>query len=301
MASTIGEFFGYKSTDTSDIALTEAARQICPFLGSSCTKTLSDGEISGVCSLKQVSKQEATICCPVRLYANDYEILHILARRAFGQKLPLYSGRVAVDEARRQGGAVAVFGHGWGGELRLPKRGGKGSYFCDWVLARLDENGALKEFTAIEVQTIDTTGNYRGSRLALMTDRSTVKGKAGLNWENVSKRILPQITYKGRILEREQLCNTGLYFVCPSDVTAKIIERLGGEDNLPAYPPQRASITFFSYDYSPDVETADGEIRPLSIVGEYGTAISAVQEAFANTSLPDMNIYRDTLNRMLYD
>ncbi len=39
--------------------------------------------------------------------------------------------------------------------------------------------------------------------------------KAGVNWENVSKRILPQLIYKGYVLRRERLCSKGLFFVCP--------------------------------------------------------------------------------------
>ena len=111
-----------------------------------------------------------------------------------------------------EGGSIAVFGHGWGGELRLPQRAGTGSYFVDWVLARLDENGELAEFTAIEVQTIDTTGNYREARTALLENRSVISDTVGLNWENVSKRIIPQLIYKGQVLQREDLCRTGLIF-----------------------------------------------------------------------------------------
>lgn len=72
------------------------------------------------------------------------------------------------------------------------------------------------EFTAIEVQTIDTTGNYRLSRLALFEpERRIVKSTVGLNWENVNKRIIPQIVYKGQVLQRERLNKTGLWFVTP--------------------------------------------------------------------------------------
>ena len=99
----------------------------------------------------------------------------------------MYAGRAAVDKARSEDGAIAVFGHGWGGELRLPQREGTGSYFVDWVLARLDTDGELVEFTAIEVQTIDTTGNYRDARQTLENSREIVPCTVGLNWENVSK------------------------------------------------------------------------------------------------------------------
>ena len=57
--------------------------------------------------------------------------------------------------------------------LRSPS---KDSWFAVgyWVLARLDGGGELKEFTAIEVQTIDTTGKYRDARKALKERREIV-------------------------------------------------------------------------------------------------------------------------------
>ena len=95
-------------------------------------------------------------------------MLRTISRKAFGADYKLYAGRAAVDRARAEGGAVAVFGHGWGGELRLPKRQGVGSYYVDWVLAYLDRYGELSAFTAIEVQTIDTTGSYQAARRELV-------------------------------------------------------------------------------------------------------------------------------------
>ena len=58
-------------------------------------------------------------------------MLRTIAKNAFGADYPLFAGRAAVKKAQELGGAVAVFGHGWGGELRLPQRGGVGSYFVD--------------------------------------------------------------------------------------------------------------------------------------------------------------------------
>jgi hypothetical protein len=80
-------------------------------------------------------------------------MLNVIARGAFHQNLKLYIGRDAVEKAKTENGAIAVFGHSFGGELRLPQREGTGSYFVDWILARLDGIGELVEFTAIEVQT----------------------------------------------------------------------------------------------------------------------------------------------------
>lgn len=301
MAGYIVEFFGYRAEDSSDSALNAAARQVCPFLCRQCTKVLSrDRLIAGVCAVRQKTEGSPNvICCPNRIYADDYKLLHTIANQAFGQKYNLYAGRAAVQNAKNEGGAVAVFGHGWGGELRLPQRKGTGSYFVDWVLARLDGMGELVEFTAIEVQTIDTTGNYREAREALILGR-TIKGDTvGLNWENVSKRIIPQLIYKGQVLQREDLCKTGLYFVCPQPVYERVLNRLGGKEKIPKFPTQPASIHYISYDYM-EKESENGQILPLGIIEEHCTTVYKVQEAFSSMNLPEGNVYRDAIRDSLY-
>jgi hypothetical protein len=303
MSGYIAEFFGYRAEDTSGTALQGAAKRHCLFLNSQCTKILSrDHDVSGVCAVKQKTENAPPIiCCPVRLYADDYKMLKIIANDAFKERFNLYAGRVAVEKAKTEGGAVAVFGHGWGGELRLPQRKGKGSYFVDWVLARLDSAGGLAEFTAIEVQTIDTTGNYRTARQKLLDKRSIVSDTVGLNWENVSKRIIPQIIYKGQVLQREDLCKTGLYFVCPQPVYERVLNRLGGAEKLPKFPVQPASIHFISYDYKKPNEAAEGKIQPLDVLAEHCTTVYKIQEAFSALDLPEGNVYCDAIRRSLYN
>jgi len=302
MAGYISEFFGFRAEDKSEAALSASIKKRCPFLGGTCTKVLSrDGMIAGVCSVRQKTQGSPdVICCPIRIYADDYKMLSQIAKAAFGKEYKLYSGRTAVDRATEEGGAIAVFGHGWGGELRLPQRAGTGSYFVDWVLARLDEEGQLVEFTAIEVQTIDTTGNYRSAREALVENREIVADTVGLNWENVSKRIIPQLIYKGQVLQREDLCKTGLYFVCPTPVYERVLDRLGGKDRIPKFPTQPASIHFVAYDYAKNAEIKDGVIRPLDIIEEHCTTVYKVQEAFSSMNLPEGNVYRDAILRSLY-
>ncbi len=302
MAGYISEFFGYRAEDRSEEAIAAAERQICPFLGSQCTKVLSrDRVISGVCSVRQkTAGSPNVICCPNRLYAENYKMLHLVAQQAFANELGLYSGRAAVEKAKIEHGAIAVFGHGWGGELRLPQRAGTGSYFVDWVLARLDGEGELVEFTAIEVQTIDTTGNYREARSALLDGRRITDDTVGLNWENVSKRIIPQLIYKGQVLQREDLCRTGLFFVCPKPVYDRVLNRLGGKDRVPRFPTQPASIHFLAYDHLSGTPREDGTITPLGILEEHCTTVYKVQEAFSSMNLPDGNVYRDAIRRSLY-
>ena len=304
MSGYIAEFFGYRTIDSTRIAREAISRQICPFLGTFCTKALGDRNnrtLSGVCAVRQVTEgSPIVICCPNRMYAENYKMLSTIANRAFGMPLNLYSGRVAVAKAKSEGGAIAVFGHGWGGELPLPKRQGRGAYFMDWILARLDSEGELKEFTAIEVQTIDTTGSYQAARRALIEENRIIKDTVGLNWENVSKRIIPQIIYKGQVLQREELCRTGLYFVCPTPVYERVLERLGGQEKLPRFPNQPAAIHFVAYDYLQNVETGFGSSVPLGIIEEYITTVYKVQEAFSAVDLPAQNVYRDAICKALY-
>lgn len=300
MAGYIAEFFGYEASDKSEKSLLAAARKVCPFTGNFCVKILSrDRIISGVCAIRQkTAGSPNVICCPIRLYSENYKLLHLIADKAFHTKLNLYAGRVAVDKAKKEGGAIAVFGKGWGGELRLPQRKGLGSYFVDWVLARLDEKGMLMELTAIEVQTIDTTGSYGEARRMLAQDRTIISDTVGLNWENVSKRIIPQIIYKGQILQREDLCRSGLFLVCPLPVYKRILDRLGGTEKLPRFPSQPASINFIAYDAAK--AHVNGEITPLGIIEEHCTTVYKVQEAFSSLNLPEGNVYMEAILRSLY-
>ncbi len=302
MSGYISEFFGYRAEDKSETALKAAAKKRCPFTKSVCTKILSRAQTpSGVCTIRQKTPGSPNvICCPVRMYADDYAMLHDIAYKAFKQKLNLYAGRIAVERAKQEDGAIAVFGKGWGGELRLPQRKGSGAYFVDWVLARLDGQGGLTEFTAIEVQTIDTTGNYQTARQTLMENREIVSDTVGLNWENVNKRIIPQLIYKGQILQREELCKSGLFFVSPIPVHNRVLERLGGKEKIPSFPYQPASIHFIAYDAVSPGKRKEGEIQPLGIIEEHCTTVYKVQEAFSAVTLPEGNVYRDAIMHSLY-
>ncbi len=297
MASRIIEFFGYNPEDRSPVAARGRETLQCPFLGRRCVKTLSDGLISGACTLKPATGGPV-ICCPIRLYANNYQILRDVARIAFGPALPL----VAANSVRAAAGeSIAVFGKGWGKELRLPSRSRSGeragAYFVDWVLAHISAAGGLLDFVAVEVQSIDTTGNYRQERESYLKEKPfTGRSSAGFNWENVNKRILPQIIYKGHVLRQEPLCQKGLFFVCPTPVRNKIGERLGGE--LRPYPIQPGSLTIMWYDIGEPVPS--GRQRELVSVGQFTTTIDQVALAFtAPSNLPPAQVYENAIRAEL--
>jgi hypothetical protein len=299
MASNITELFGYSPKDQSPEAKKARTSLECPFLRQTCSKTLNDGTVSGVCTIKPITSGPV-ICCPIRLYANDYQVLKDVAVQAFGGGIDLIIGSdIAGYRANNPGkSAIVVFGKRWGKELRLPSRaknaGGKvGAYFVDWILAHVDAAGKLLGFVAVEVQSIDTTGNYQAERKAYLESGSfSGKSTAGLNWENVNKRILPQIIYKGHVLRREPLCQKGLFFICPNPVYHKIAERLGG--TLAEIHQQSGSVTIMWYDVGPAVP--DGQIRALELGGQSTSTIDQVALAFTSPSnLPPAKVYEQAI------
>lgn len=288
----IYEWFGYHVEDTSDSAEHFRDLNRCPFVLGPCQKRLSDGKISGVCSIRQPTRLPV-ICCPIRLYGDDYRVLKDVSRIAFQEDYDLVPGPEAAAKAiSEQEIVVAVFGKGWGKELHLPQRAGSGRYYVDWILALVGADGTLLEFVAIEVQSIDTTGNYRNGIAALeQGERKEIATTAGLNWENVNKRIIPQLLYKGNVLQREKLCKKGLFFVTPHTIQQRVFERLGGGDTLIPYALQPASITFLSYDYIDGSIHRTGEPLPIAPIERRSTTVYKVQEAFSTVTLPEPDVY----------
>ena len=158
--------------------------------------------------------------------------------------------------------------------------------------------------TALEVQTIDTTGNYKDQAQSFFAGQSFTDkqgrnpgySEAGMNWENVNKRILPQIIYKGHVLRRETKCSKGLYFVCPKQVYDRIRDRLGG--NLHTYHPSTGTISFRSYELGP--AGAAGQHRDMIFSGQFTTTVDQVALAFTSPmNLPDQNVYEAAINEAL--
>jgi len=117
-----------------------------------------------------------------------------------------------------------------------------------------------------------------------------------VNWENVSKRILPRLIYKGHVLRRERLCSKGLFFVCPKPVKDKIVQRLGG--NLLDYGLQPGALTFRWYDLGE--ENGQGLQRDLLFGGQMTTTVDQVATAFTSpTNLPEAGVYQQAIESEL--
>lgn len=188
-------------------------------------------------------------------------------------------------------------GRHWGKELRLPNRLKGGGYFIDWILARLGPDHTLQEFVAVEVQTMDTTGSYEAQvHRFLNTGKVLPDKQSNINWENVSKRILPQIIFKGHVLRQEPLCRKGMYFICPSPVYTRILNRLGG--TLRPYHPQPGALTLRQYDVGAPV--APGLVRSLDFKGQMTTTVDQIALAFtAPANLPEPGVYEHAIRAEL--
>lgn len=273
-------------------------------IGGACSKEIGSAENrirSGVCTI--VDKDvEPVVICPIRLYADQYALLSTVAKLAFKvDVVTLVDGRkAAAASPLKDSQLVAVFGKGWGGELKVPGRpisGRKTSgFFVDWILARLGAGNKLTEFAALEVQTMDTIGSYRAEREAILNNHSYAGKSVGPNWENVNKRILPQLIYKGHLLEREELCQSGLFFACPEAVYKKIMDRLGS--TLADYPLKNNSLTFVPMRL--EASFTSGVPRVIKALQAKTTTVQQVQIAFSSpTNLPEAGAYERAIRAAL--
>ena len=304
MAKKIWELFGYSPDDGSLAARTAREQQTCPMVGGTCSKEIGSAENrirSGVCTIADKDGGPVVIC-PIRLYANQYALLSTVAKLAFKvDAVTLVDGRKAAAAASpKDSQLVAVFGKGWGGELKVPGRPVSGrktsGFFVDWILARLDVDKKLTEFAALEVQTMDTIGSYRAEREAILNSRPYSGKSVGANWENVNKRILPQLIYKGHLLEREALCQSGLFFACPEAVYNKIMARLGS--TLADYPLKNNSLTFVPMRL--EASLTPGVPGPIEALQAKTTTVQQVQIAFSSpTNLPEAGAYERAIRAAL--
>lgn len=248
------------------------------------------------------------------MYGNNYAVLRDIAKDVFGEASKLVK---PIDATHRKNGLgdpltgdeVVVFGKYWGNELPLPRPkeiSGRAAstYYVDWILAKISAHGDLEEIIAVEVQTIDTTGSYldqatkffAGEVYSGGSSKSPEYSNSGMNWENVNKRILPQLIYKGHVLRREEKCQKGLFFVCPKQVYDRIRNRLGG--SMHAYRPQPGSITFRSYELD---ETAQpGQHLEMKLHGQFTTTVDQVALAFTSPmNLPEQDVYAQAIQKAL--
>jgi len=254
----IVEIFGYAPNDTSKAARSLWKIGACPFVSVPCVKHNHDSSvIYGTCSV--TSPNGDCMICPNRLYANHFETLHAVSIDAFGN-IPFYTYQEFVRHRQDAGPFVVALGHHSGHEINI-----KQAFSMDWVLAKV-ENAELKEYTGIEVQSIDITGNYRDNWYAyknIAPNKVIPPSEHGMNWANVHKRLIPQIIRKSIVYSRSDYVKSGLYFIVPEIVYQKFEEIIG--DDIPLVNYQASDvITVHTYQLGPAVP--EGKIRDLEMV-----------------------------------
>lgn len=170
----IVEVFGFPHDNKSPEAMRCRAEYRCPFINARCVKGGHDIDTPlGTCGVH--SKYGPIITCPQRFYGDNYRLLDQVATYLVGESANV---------------------------VRIPEVGPEITYRLDWIVATYDEHLQLLDYHGIEVQAIDITGSVRLYFEAYMSDSAweQIEHKYGINWANVSKRMLPQLLAKGTML-----------------------------------------------------------------------------------------------------
>lgn len=183
----LAEVFGYKIDDFSPDAIAHRSGKLCPFHNrvAECTKSRKNDPI-GVCSIF-ATPSDTAIVCPVR-FREDW----IIRKHATAFFFP-------------EGTATQMLR-----EVRLNDANGKAAGNIDVVIVSYDPStGKLKDFGALEVQAVYTSGTISTPFKRYMSDPAKQKE---FDWRgqpnyprpdylsSSRKRLAPQLIYKGGIL-----------------------------------------------------------------------------------------------------
>lgn len=180
----ITELFGIPTHQSPASSWAEIVRrQFCPYLGRTCLKVRKSApEVAiGTCSVLYRKERLPVVICPYRFLEKRkifLDCLHLLTLHEPGNELHV------VSEVPVPGGSV------------------------DYCLTST-RNGHARDFVALEVQTLDTTGTVWPERqrflheCGMMTtpdDLSSVKS-FGMNWKMTAKTTLMQLHHKIQTFE----------------------------------------------------------------------------------------------------
>ena len=178
---------------------------------------------------------------------------------------------------------IVALGQNSGKEVQVGR-----SLSMDWVLAHIS-GAKLIEYTGIEIQSIDITGNYRDAWHAYKNLTPEKKGLPipssghGLNWANVHKRLIPQLIRKGVVYSRSKLATKGMFFILP-DIVYKKFEDVIGADIPQVEEPGPDTITVFTYELGSP--TMAGQQRELA----KARTIRFMQDDFASRFISGPNL-----------
>jgi hypothetical protein len=178
------EFFGLPVSSLDSKALEEVLnKQMCPFTQTRCLKTRkSQPDIAiGTCTVSYGTTCKDVVICPRRfLHKNQVfcDCIHLLSLHEPGNEFHIIP------------------------EISVP--GGSIDFFLVSVL-----NGKVRDFVAIEFQTMDTTGTVWPERQRLLAEKNikvedtvVLSNKTfGINWKTTAKTTLVQLHHKIETIE----------------------------------------------------------------------------------------------------
>lgn len=182
--NSILELFGIASQKLNKASLKIALkRQICPFTDTTCFKVRkSQSDIAiGTCAVGYGQENKQIIICPNRLLHKHQvfcDCIHLLTKHEPGNEFHVVP------------------------EISIP--GGSIDFFLTSV-----RNGKVRDFVAIEFQTLDTTGTVWPERQRLLHEKGIKVAPEdiqstksfGMNWKMTAKTILVQMHHKAETFE----------------------------------------------------------------------------------------------------
>lgn len=177
------ELFGKSADDEQTDWSRVVEEQLCPYLGSACTKTRkSQPEVAiGTCCVSYGREERTLVICPNRLLKAGKVILDCTRHlRSYAPSDDLH----VVPEVAVPGGSV------------------------DYFLVSL-RGGSVSDFVGIELQALDTTGTVWPARQRFLSqtglggnDEGGVGNRRyGMNWKMTAKTTLMQLHHKVRTFE----------------------------------------------------------------------------------------------------
>ncbi len=245
----LGEVFGFPIDNEEERAVRYRNNKLCPFnnIVSNCTKNSIEFPL-GVCSLYH--KEKPVIICPIR-FREDWMIISDAANFIFDKK--------------------DTWTHV--GEIRLSDKFGKSAGNIDYVLVSYDQNGRVRDFGSLEVQSVYISGNLTGPFTAYLDNPAP-----NFKWTNAfkypkpdylsssRKRLIPQIIAKGSILrqwnkKQAVALQSSFYHTLPV---------------LPEVDKSDSDFAFFLYDLVANMQTKKLSLKLQRVV--YTNFASALEQ-----------------------
>jgi len=271
------EVFGHTYNDMSKEAKRHRKNRLCPFNNKvpSCTKDKANDPL-GVCSIYDSNNNSIAITCPIRFRQN-----WIIVEDAANFFFPKNTNWTSLAE------------------IRLNDKYGKSAGNIDIVLVSYDANGIITDFGALEVQAVYISGNIRRPFQEYLKNPNKWKD---MDWQgemhyprpdylsSSRKRLLPQLLYKGQILQtwKKKIAvtvHTGFYNTLPK---------------LPEVPSEDADIAWPIYDLELNNKSKSYQLKEYKkVYTKFHPALNTITKSSAGSEKEFLEMLQKKLDEQL--